>query len=80
MFSKCLHVNRDHNLVVVNYALKKIFQKKLMWQVVQRFSSHLYMQSLLLICSFPISRNFSGWHIEHAGNNALDDIQMHVVS
>jgi len=23
MFSKCLHVNRDHNLVVVNYALEK---------------------------------------------------------
>jgi len=60
-FANCLHVNCDHNLVVVNYALEKdLLEEADVASYTKMFSSHLCKQRQLLILSFPLSsRHFS---------------------
>jgi len=63
-FSKCLHVNRDCNLVVVTNVLEKyLLEEADVASYTKIFSSHLCKQRQLLISSFPLSKHFSSWHV-----------------
>jgi len=54
-----MHVNRDHNLVVVIYALEKyLLEEADVASCTKIFSSHLCKQRQLLNRSFPLSRHF----------------------
>ena len=57
-FSKCLHVNHDRNLVVVNHALEKDLSEADMASYTKIFSSCLCKQRQVLICSFPLAGAF----------------------
>jgi len=58
--SKCLHVNCDRNLVVVNYVLEKdLLEEADVASYTKIFSNHLCKQRQLLISSLPFSKHFS---------------------
>jgi len=74
--------------VVVNNALENIFEKKLTWQVIQTFFQAICASKSN--CSFAVFLSTGTFLadmltkqlqviLKHAGNNALNDLQMHVV-
>ena len=62
-FSQCLHGNRDHNLVVVTYALEKDLLEEADVASYTKIFFKLFVQRQMLIRSFPLSRHISSWHV-----------------